>query len=321
MLARLAGVMLSLILAAAPVAAQDTRFVVIGTGGITGVYYPAGGAICRVVNRGRLDHGIRCSVVATAGSIENLERLRTGEFTFGIVQSDSAFDAATGSGDFAGSGPFDALRAVLALHPEPFTVLARADSGISSFADLKGKRVNLGPPGSGQRAMMEVVMDALGWSPGDFRRATELPPSEQAGAFCEGRIDAMIYTVGHPSAAVQEVTSACGAVLVPVEGPEIDALVDATPYYRRVTIPGGLYRGNDADVPTFGVGALLVTSAEVPEDLVYLTVRAVFEHLDQLRATHPAFAGLDARTMADAARGLPLHPGALRYFRDAGLAD
>jgi TRAP transporter TAXI family solute receptor len=321
MKARIAALIFGVLLCGGGALAQDTRVVSIGTGSVSGVYYPAGGAICRVVNRGRIDHGLRCGVVATAGSVDNIAGLRDGALEFAVVQSDLAYAAATASGRFAGMPPLSGLRAVFALHPEPFTVLARPEAGITRLADLKGKRVNIGDPGSGQRATMEVVMEALGWTERDFGRVFELSAADQAGAFCDGRIDAMVYSVGHPSAAVQQVTSACGAVLVPVEGPEIDALVAATPYYRSATIPGGLYRGNDDDIVSFGVGALVVTLEDVPGDLVQLMVRSVFEDLDQIRATHPAFAGLDAREMANADSGLRLHPGAARHFDAAGLAD
>ena len=312
----------ALILSARALAAQDVAFIGIGTGAVSGVYYPAGGAICRVVNRGRIDHGLRCAAEITAGSIENIGGLQDGTLDFAIVQSDTAFAAANGTGDSGAGAGFPGLRAVFALHAEPFTLVAGRDAGIGDFADLSGKRVNIGPPGSGQRATLEALMDALGWSLRDFGRTTELPANEQAGAFCDGRFDAMFYAVGHPAASIREVTSACDGILVPVTGPEVDALVEAAPYYRKATIPGALYRGNDTDVETFGVGALFVTTEDMPDDLVYLLTRSVFDEIDQLRDRHPAFATLDPRSMArDGLAGLPLHPGAERYFREAGLID
>jgi TRAP transporter TAXI family solute receptor len=265
---------------------------------------------------------VRCAAEVSAGSVANIEGLRDGSLDFGIVQTDTAFTAANGSGDFADDGPFPGLRAVFSLHPEPFTLVARSDAGIAGFDDLRDKRINIGPPGSGQRATLDALLPALGWTMRDFGRTSELPADEQAGAFCDGRFDAMIYSVGHPSASIRQVTSACDAVLVPVTGPEIDALVADTPYFRAVTIPGGLYRGNEDDVATFGVGALLVTTAETPDDTVYLLTRSVFENIDQLRDRHAAFADLDPKTMAtEGLAGLPLHPGAARYFREIGLID
>jgi len=300
--------------------AQQT-FMSIGTGGVTGVYYPAGGAICRLVNSGRSDHGIRCGVESTGGSIFNINAVRSGELEFGVAQSDWQFHAYNGTSQFAETGAFEDLRAVFSLHPEPFTVVARADAGITNFEDLRGKRVNIGNPGSGQRGTMDVVMEALGWTLDDFAVASELPPAEQAAALCDNNIDAMIYTVGHPSGAIQEATTACDAVLVNVTGEAIEALVAENPYYRVATIPGGMYRGSDADVTTFGVGATFVTSADVSEEVVYQTVRAVFENIDQFRALHPALAILDPAQMVADGNSAPLHDGAIRYYTEAGLMD
>jgi TRAP transporter TAXI family solute receptor len=299
--------------------AQDT-FISIGTGGVTGVYYPAGGAICRLVNRDRAEHGIRCGVESTGGSIFNINAIRSGELEFGVAQSDWQFHAFNGSSEFEGSA-FEDLRAVFSLHPEPFTVVARADAGITNFEDLRGKRVNIGNPGSGQRGTMEVVLDALGWTTADFAVASELPPAEQAAALCDNNIDAMIYTVGHPSGAIQEATTACDTVLVNVTGDAIDALIEENPYYRVATIPGGMYRGTADDVTTFGVGATFVTSAAVPEEVVYHTTRAIFENLDQFRELHPALSALDANEMVNDGNSAPLHDGAVRYFEEAGLME
>jgi TRAP transporter TAXI family solute receptor len=306
---------------ALPAAAQDSKVMTIATGGVTGVYYPAGGGICRFVNRDRLDHGVRCAVLSSGGSLDNIAALRGDTTDFGVVQTDAAWNAAEATGDFAGQPPFVGLRAVFALHPEPFTLVARPDAGITQLSDLAGKRVNIGNPGSGQRATMEVVMAAMGWTTADFAAATELPSGEQTQALCDGKIDAMVFAVGHPSASVQEATSGCGGVLVTVAGPEIDALVAENPYYLAATIPGGLYRNNPGDIRTFGVGAVLVTTADEADDLVYLLAQSVFGNLDQFRGLHPAFGALDASAMASRGLVVPLHPGAERYFREAGLID
>ena len=300
--------------------AQET-FISIGTGGVTGVYYPAGGAICRLVNRDRAEHGIRCGVESTGGSIFNLNAIRSGELEFGVAQSDWQYHAFNGTSQFEDSGPFEGLRAVFSLHPEPFTVVARADSGITDFEDLAGKRVNIGNPGSGQRGTMDVVMEAMGWTLDTFAQATELPPAEQALALCDNNVDAIVYTVGHPSGAIQEATTACDTVLVNVDNDAIRALVAERDYYRMATIPGGMYRGTDADVTTFGVGATFVSSDAVSEEVAYQVVRAIFENLDQFTALHPALANLDPAEMVGDGLSAPLHPGAERYFREAGLMD
>jgi TRAP transporter TAXI family solute receptor len=310
----------SLTFGAAAASAQQT-FIAIGTGGVTGVYYPTGGAICRLVNRDRAEHGIRCGVESTGGSVFNINAIRGGELEFGVAQSDWQYHAYNGSSRFEEQGPMENLRAVFSVHPEPFTVVARADAGITSFEDLKGKRVNVGNPGSGQRGTMEVLMAEMGWTMDDFAVAAELQAAEQSQALCDNNIDAMIYTVGHPSGSIQEATTACDSVLVPVQNDATASLVENNSFYRTATIPGGMYRGTDNDVTTFGVGATFVTSADVPDEVVYVVVKAVFDNLDQFRALHPAFANLDAAQMANDGLSAPLHPGAERYFREAGLIE
>ncbi|ADZ69530.1 TAXI family TRAP transporter solute-binding subunit [Polymorphum gilvum] len=315
------GATTALALMTGAVSAAEQSFISIGTGGVTGVYYPAGGAICSLVNRGRAEHGIRCGVESTGGSIFNINAIRSGELEFGVAQSDWQYHAYNGSSRFEEGGAFEGLRAVFSLHPEPFTVVARADSGIKDFDDMKGKRVNIGNPGSGQRGTMDVVLAAKGWTTGDFSVASELPPAEQAAALCDNNVDAMVYTVGHPSGAIQEATTSCDAVLVNVTGEAIDTLIADNPFYRTAVIPGGMYRGTDADVTTFGVGATFVSSAEVPDDVVYAVVKSVFENLDQFKSLHPALANLDPKAMVTDGNSAPLHPGAERYYREAGLLN
>ena len=298
-------------------AAQD-KFMTIGTGGVTGVYYPAGGAICRLVNRGRRDHGIRCSAEATGGSVYNINTVRSGELDFGVAQSDWQYHAYNGTDQFASAGPFEKLRAVFSLHPEPFTLIVRGDEDVSSFEDLKGLRVNVGNPGSGLRATTEVVMASYGITMDDFAIATELKGAEMAQALCDGNIDAMIYVVGHPAAAIQEAANSCEIKIVDVDGDKIQKLIDENPYYRVATIPAGMYKGQDADVTTFGVGATMITSADVPDDVVYQTVKAVFDNFDQFKQLHPAFANLTEKEMISDALSAPLHPGAIRYYKERG---
>ncbi|MHA6266243.1 TAXI family TRAP transporter solute-binding subunit [uncultured Aliiroseovarius sp.] len=314
----LAGIAATAVLAPAAMAEE---FITIGTGGVTGVYYPTGGAICRLVNKGRKDHGVRCSVESTGGSVYNINTIREGELEFGVAQSDWQYHAYNGTSKFEDAGPFEGLRAVFSVHPEPFTVVARADSGIKTFEDLKGKRVNIGNPGSGQRGTMEVLLAALGWTSGDFALATELKASEQSAALCDNQIDAMVYTVGHPSGSIQEATTACDSVLVEVSGDVVNKLVEENSFYRTATIPGGMYRGNDADTMTFGVGATFVSSDQVSEDAVYAVVSSVFENFEDFKGLHPAFANLDPKEMASAGLSAPLHPGAAKYYKEKGLIE
>jgi TRAP transporter TAXI family solute receptor len=315
----LSAAVLSLGVAVPATQAQAETFITIGTGGVTGVYYPTGGAICRLVNKGRKEHGIRCSVESTGGSVYNINTIRAGELDFGVAQSDWQYHAYHGTSKFEEQGPFKELRAVFSVHPEPFTVVARADSGITNFTDLKGKRVNVGNPGSGQRGTMEVVMEAMGWTMADFTLASELKAAEQSKALCDNKIDAMVYTVGHPSGSIQEATTACDSVLVTVDGPVIDKLVADNAYYRKAVIPGGMYRGNDQDTVTFGVGATFVTSTKVADDVVYNLVKAVFENFDDFRRLHPAFEHLKKEQMIKDGLSAPLHPGAEKYYKEVGL--
>jgi TRAP transporter TAXI family solute receptor len=310
---------LSLIGAAAlatSVAAQE-RFITIGTGGQTGVYFVVGQSICRLVNRGTAEHNLKCTAPSTGGSIANINAIAAGDMDMGVAQSDWQFHAFNGSSEFEGN-KIDDLRAVFSVHGEPFTVVARADAGIATFDDLKGKRVNVGSPGSGQRATMEVVMDALGWTIDDFALASELAPAEQSAALGDNKVDAIIYTVGHPNGSIQEATSTVEAVLVPVTGEAIDALVSDNSYYAAATIPGGMYAGTPDDVQTFGVKATFVTSANVPEDVVYEVVKAVFDNFDRFKGLHPAFANLNEAEMIADGLSAPLHPGAERYYKERG---
>lgn len=298
---------------------EANQFVTIGTGGVTGVYYPTGGAICRLVNQGRSEHGIRCSVEATGGSVYNLNTIAAGDLDMGVVQSDTQFHAFHGSGAFEAAGPNKDLRALFSIHPEPYTVVARADAGIKNFQDLKGKRVNIGNPGSGQRNTTDVVMGILGWTVSDFRLASELRPAEQSAALCDNRVDAIVYTVGHPNGSIQEATTSCDAVLVNVTGPEVDKLVADNDYYRHAVIPAGMYRGNNEDAKTFGVGATFVASAKVPENVIYEVVKAVFDNFDDFKRLHPAFANLKKEEMVKDGLSAPLHDGAMKYYKEAGL--
>ncbi|MGH1358058.1 MAG: TAXI family TRAP transporter solute-binding subunit [Burkholderiaceae bacterium] len=316
--ALLFGALTAAAISAAPVASAAQQFISIGTGGVTGVYYPTGGAICRLINKGRKEHGIRCSAESTGGSIYNINTVRAGELEFGVAQSDWQYHAYNGTSKFADKGKFEKLRAVFSVHPEPFTLLARADTGIKSFEDLKGKKVNVGNPGSGQRATMEIVMQAYGIKMGDFALAAELKGSEMAQAICDGKIDAMIYTVGHPAAAITEATTTCDINAVDVKGPAIDKLVKDNSFYRVASIPGGMYKGTDKDVSTFGVGATFVSSSDVSEKVVYTVVKAVFDNFTDFKKLHPAFANLKESEMISDGLSAPLHDGAMKYYKERG---
>ncbi len=297
-------------------AAAD-QFVSIGTGGVTGVYYPTGGAICRLVNKGRKDHGIRCSAESTGGSIYNINTVRAGELEFGVAQSDWQYHAYNGTSKFEEKGKFENLRAVFSVHPEPVTIVARDDSGIKNISDVKGKRMNIGNPGSGTRGTWEVIEETQGWARSDLALAGEMKSAETGAALCDGKLDAYFWLVGHPSALTQESLASCAAHLVNASTPEIDALVAEKPYYRTATIPAGMYN-NEEDITTFGVGATFVSSADVPADVVYVVVKAVFENFDQFKKLHPAFANLKPEEMVKDSLSAPLHDGAAKYYKEKG---
>jgi TRAP transporter TAXI family solute receptor len=293
--------------------------IIVGTGSKAGVYYQVGRALCRLLNAQTARHGLTCEPLSTAGSIFNLTNVRAGRLNLGVAQSDWHYHAVQGTSAFEAIGPDPDLRALFSVHSEPFTVVARRDSGIRRFEDLKGKRVNIGNPGSGQRATMEVVMRAEGWSPSVFSLANDLPASQQSLALCHDRVQAMVYTVGHPNASVGQAAGLCNAVIVEVKNPSIDKLVAENPFYAYTEIPGGIYSGNPDPVTTFGVKATVVASTKLDADTVYAVVKAVFENLDRFRKMHPAFGGLEARRMVSDGLSAPLHDGALRYYEEQGL--
>ena len=295
--------------------------IAIGTGSTAGVYYQLGRAMCRLVNAASADYGLFCEPLASNGSIANLEALRSGDIAIGVVQSDWQYHAYQGSGRFEKAGPHTELRALFSAHGEPFTVVARQDSGINTFDDLQGKRVNIGNPGSGQRATMEIVMDAYGWTKESFALANELPASQQALALCHDRVQAMVYTVGHPNASVAQATSLCDAKIIDVSGPAIDQLVAENPYYAYTQIPGGFYPGNPDPVTTFGVKATVLSTSAVDADTIYAVVKTVFDNLDTLKTMHPAFTTLDPAAMVSDGLSAPLHDGAIRYFKEQGLIE
>jgi TRAP transporter TAXI family solute receptor len=297
-----------------------TIFVTIGTGGITGVYYPTGGAIAKMVNKKRKEYGIRATVESTGGSVFNINSVMTGDLEFGVAQSDRQYQAVQGIADWKDKGPQKDLRAVFSIHPETVDLIAAVDANINSLADLKGKRVNIGNIGSGYR---KNAIDALAANGLDFEKdfhAESLKAAEAPGLIQDGRIDAAFYTVGHPSGYYKEATSGVRKVkFVPIKN--VDGLLAKYPYYAKaITRVVELYPGaeNDADVETFGVKATFVTSAKVPDNVVYAIVKEVFDNFEDFKKLHPAYGGLTKQNMLDGLSA-PLHPGALKYYKEVGL--
>jgi hypothetical protein len=313
----LAGLALFAVVAAgAPARAQSTSFVV-GTADVIGNYHPLGRALCRIVNATRKDHGLRCRAEPTEGSVANIEGVLAGTLDAGLAQSDTQYHARAGLAPFA-DRPQPKLRALFTVDRETFTLVARRDANVQAFDDLRGKRVAIGARGSGTRATMERLMAASGIAPGDFRSAVELRFVDLDTALCDNRIDAFVFVGGHPNASIADASTACPTRVVAIRGPAVDALVAAQPYYAKTEIRGGMYRGTEAAQPSFGMAATLVVSADMPDAKAYAITKAVFEHFDDLRRMYPA---MDVTTKADAARAgiVPAHPGAARYFREAGI--
>ena len=313
----MAPVLLATAVCATSAQAED-KFVTIGTGGQTGVYYVVGQSVCKLVNRGQKEHGIKCTAPSTGGSVANLNAIRAGGQDMGVAQSDWQYHAYNGTNKFKDAGANKNLRAVFSAHGEPFTVVARKDSGIKTFDDLKGKRVNIGNPGSGQRGTMEVVMAAKGWDKSVFKLASELKSSEQASALCDNKVDAIIFSAGHPNGSIKEATTACDANLIPVTGKEVEKLINENSYYAKAVIPAGMYRGTEGDVDTFGVGATFVSSTNTDADTIYAITKAVFDNFDRFKKLHPAFANLKPENMIKDNLSAPLHDGAARFYTEKG---
>ena len=293
------------------------EFITIGTGSVTGTYYPTGGAICRQVNKMKKETKIRCSVESTGGSVYNINTIKNGELDFGISQSDVVYQAANGTKKFAGK-PVKELRAVMAIYPELFTFVSNRKAGINKFSDIKGKRINLGNPGSGTEATALGLFKANDIKKSDLDFAGVLKAGEAPDALRDGKVDGYFFIVGHPAANVKDATTSVDTKLVPITGPKIDAFIKANPYFAKGNIPGGMYTGNPKDIPTFGVKAVLVSSTEVSDKAVYTVVRAILENFESFKKLHPAYNHLTKKSLLDGLSA-PLHDGAKKYFKEAGL--
>lgn len=302
-------------------ALAEVKYLIIGTGGPTGVYYPTGRIISRMVNRSSADHDLRLVVESTPGSVFNLNGVLKGDLDLGVVQSDLQYQAWKGLAEWRKSGPQAGLRSIFSIHSETFFLVAAGDSSIRAYVDLKGKSVAVGAPGSGQRQNLIDILAEYGLTHDDFALAEPAPAAESPRMLSQGRVDAFVYTVGNPAKMITEATQGRRPVrFVPVDSDRLAALIERHPYYVRADIPIAFYRRalNKKDVPTFAVKATLVCRADLPVENVYRITKAVFENFEAFKAGHPAFSTL---TKAQMLQGLtaPLHPGALKYYREAGL--
>ena len=296
----------------------DRPEVVIGTASPTGIYYPLGGSICRLLNLDTSRHGLRCAEEPSSEAVTSIASLRRGRRDVGIVPSDVLADAVAGQGSFASAGPATELRILFVGPDEMLTVVARKELGIRTVAETRGTRINIGPPGSRQRVSIERVMAVLGLGRGAFVDMRELAAAEQHRAFCRAELDVVVYSVGHPSGLIHDVTRTCHGVLVDVSGAAIDRMLAEHREYERAVIPGGTYSDTPADVRTVGVRAVAVTGPHVSDTMAYEVTRAVFDNFDAFRRLHPAFDTLSVADMVPGSDRAPVHPGAMRYYRERG---
>jgi len=292
--------------------------VVIGTGRPGGVYFPLGDSICRMLNLDLPARGLRCAAYPSRGPVANIEALHAGRIDIGIVQSDVLTDAIRGEGPFASQRPDSELRVLFTGQTEAFTIVARRELEIRAASDLRGRRINLGSPGSGERVSMNRVMAALGFAPSDFAAARELPLAQQHDAFCARELDAIVYMVRHPNGLIEEVIRTCDGVLVDVSGPRIESLLASHAEYSRSIIAGNTYTGNPEAVATLGVRTAIITTTRLPETVAYDITKALFENIDDFRRLHPDFATLLPRDMVPGAAEVPVHAGAAHYYRERG---
>ncbi|MGF1608837.1 MAG: TAXI family TRAP transporter solute-binding subunit [Kiloniellales bacterium] len=319
---RLAGIGLAAVLAVSallgdspPARSQD---VIIGAGDPQSVDFQVGRVLCRMLIRSR--EGFDCTPLGSPDALFNLSNVQGGAIEFGLVASDWQFHAVHHSGPFRFmDGRYENLRSLFSLHAVPFTILARQDAGVAALDDLKSRRVNIGAPGSGPRAMMNLVMEAKGWTKDDFQLAEELPAAQQSLALCHDRVQVMVDAISHPHDDVRRVATHCDAALIGVDAGVTSKLLAAHPYFNEVAIPGGLYPNNSEPVQTFGVPATVVTSVDVSDETVRALVAAVFENLDRLRRMHPALSQLDPAKMVTEGLTAPLHDGAAAYYQEQGL--
>ncbi len=310
---------LSALLLAACGSSERRTFISIGTGSQTGVYYPVGGAIKQLVEEvpGK---PLNVSTKASRGSVQNINDVMNGSVTFGIAQSDRQFQAVHGLSNWE-EDPQTSLRFVFSLHPEVITLIAAEDSGIRTISDLRGKRVNIGSPGSGHRGNAMDILRAAGMDPDTDLQAESLTVEECASMLQDNRIDAYFYTVGHPNGSITEASTGRRKVrFVPITG--MDDLLEKSPFYSVTEVPVSYYPNaiQDDEVASIGMLTTLVTHADTPEDVVYTLVKAVFENLDRLKTQHPALQSLSQETMLHGGNA-PLHPGAERYYRETGLME
>jgi TRAP transporter TAXI family solute receptor len=292
----------------------------IKTGNITGVYYAAGSAVAKMHNRKLKEYNLRLIAEASEGSVANIEEVVDGLASFGIAQANFLYFASHGERDWEGT-PQNKLRSVLGLYTEAFTIVAAVDAGINTLADLKGKTVNVGELGSTDNEQAKTIIGSVGLDLENDLTISEKPTYEATELLQQGDIDAYFYTVGHPNFSVEEATHGDRKIMIVAPGQSlIDLLTSQREYLVERIIPIDYYPkiANKEPIPTVGVKAILFCNADTDEDVVYHMVKEVYENFELFKKQHPAFANLTPEKLTT---GLivPLHPGAERYFKEAGL--
>ncbi len=292
----------------------------IATGNITGIYYPAGGAICRLINLNKVNDKIKCAVEPSQGSMQNLEYIINGVSDLGISQSDWQYMALTKSGAFTYSTDTSRIRTLFNLYNENVTLIVSKDSGINEFNDLEGKTISIGQVGTGTRATVEEIMKAKKWNKNNFKKlVNQIDVYEQIDYLCRGEVDAIFFVAGHPNGLSQELTSQCQAKIIPIDKEVIDTLVAKYPYYYPTEIPAGMYVGQPNAIPSFGFKASLLATTDLSNEIAYKVVKDVFEKFDDFKSSHPILLSLDKSDIVNSSMVFPIHPGAAKYFKEVGL--
>jgi len=296
------------------------KFVALGTGSPNGTYYPVGRGICELVNEGRVSHGVRCIAYNTGGSVYNIQAVMSGELEMGITRSDLAFQAHDGLNAFKSIGPNPELRAVTTLYSMPIAVLVKKGAEINAFADLEGKRINIGNKGSGKRSVAELIMDIMGWQRGDFSAVLEMSTKQMGKAFCDDNVDILIEGLGNPSKFYEEMVRDCDGKFIPVPKDVVGKIQKKFPYFAALDIPGKIYSGTPDPVGTFGFKATLVTKRAVHEDTVYDIVSSIFDQFKKFQEKHPSLSLAAPQQMVNEGIFIPIHDGARRYYLERGYA-
>ena len=297
--------------------AFSAEFITIGTGGVTGTYYPTGGAICKLVNIYKKETKIRCSVESTDGSVYNINTINSEELDFGIAQSDVVYEAINGKGKFKNK-PVKKLKSVMAIYPELLTLVTRKDANINTIYDIKNKKINIGNPGSGNEATVLTLLNKLDMSVNDLKYAGKFKSSEMPDALRDKKIDGYFYMVGHPTANIKDAANSTNIRITSITGDKIDSLIKEKPYFAKANVPGSIYKGSPKAVPTFGVKAVLVTSEDVSQKSVYTLVKAILENFEKFKTLHPAYANITKESLLDGITA-PLHDGAKKYYKEKGI--